>query len=354
MERTIISFDYAIKDILRDKANFDILSGFLTELLEKQVTVMEVLESEVNPTVPASIEGKAGKTGKIKKVRKTGKVSRMDLKAKIDDDEIAVFEIQYFDKVDFMGKILFNACKTVVEQIKIGMKFDIKKVYSINISYYGLDAEDEYVFTANLNEFRGIHYDEVIPFSQKLDPNSDAPKDIHPEYFLILPNNFEEEDERKRKNKNRKKDFVPKKPTKSKFDEWVYVLKNSVVKSEFTAAGIQAAGKKLSILKMTPQQKAAYEAELMAMAAQKSELQTAEMKGEAKGEVKGVAKGLAKGLAEGKEIGRAEGKEFGVQKEKVDTVIRGRIKGLSIDTIADVTDLTPEQIIKILKENGLM
>ena len=338
MERTIISFDYAIKDILRDKANFDILSGFLTELLEKQVTVIEVLESEGNPETPATLEGKTGKTGKVRNVRKTGKVSRMDLKAKIDDGEIAVFEIQYFDKIDFMGKILFNACKAVVEQIKTGDQYDVKKVYSINISYYGFDAEDEYVFTANLNEFRGIHYEEVIPFSQKFNPNADAPKDIHPEYFLILPNNFEEEDERKRKNKNRKRDFVPKKPSKRKFDEWVYVLKHSVVKSEFTAAGIQAAGKKLNILKMTPAERAAYEAELIALAAQKSELQTAEMKGEMKGE----AKGRAEGLAEGKE------------KEKVLVVIRGHNKGYSIDTIAEFTNLSNEEILKILKENGLI
>ena len=34
MKRPIISFEYAIKDILRDKANFDILSGFLSELIE--------------------------------------------------------------------------------------------------------------------------------------------------------------------------------------------------------------------------------------------------------------------------------------------------------------------------------
>ena len=48
MERTIISFDYAIKYLLRDKANFDILSGFLTELLKRQVSVQEILESQAN------------------------------------------------------------------------------------------------------------------------------------------------------------------------------------------------------------------------------------------------------------------------------------------------------------------
>ena len=29
-ERTLISFDWAIKNILRDKANFDVLEGFFS------------------------------------------------------------------------------------------------------------------------------------------------------------------------------------------------------------------------------------------------------------------------------------------------------------------------------------
>ena len=326
MERTIISFDYAIKGVLRDKANFDILSGFLSELLEKPVIVTEVLESEGSPTIPAPIETKKGKTGKVRNVRQTGKITRLDLKARIDNGELAVFEIQYLDKVDFMGKILFNACKAVVEQINTGKKFDIKKVYSINISYYELGAEDEYVFTANINEFKGIHYDEVIPFSQKIDPSADAPIGIHPEYFLILPNNFEEEDERIRNNKHRSRAFVPKKPSKSKFDEWVYVLKNSVVKSEFTAAGIQAAGEKLDMMKMTPQEKAEYEAELIAQAARITEIQTAKMEGEEKGRID----------------------------EKIEAAIRGHNNGFSIDAIAKFTDLTTDQVTEILNNNELI
>ncbi|MDR2692796.1 MAG: hypothetical protein LBB74_01090, partial [Chitinispirillales bacterium] len=64
-DRTIISFDYAIKHILRDKANFNILGGFLTELLGRKVTVSEILESEGNMDDP------------------TSKTNRVDLKAKI-------------------------------------------------------------------------------------------------------------------------------------------------------------------------------------------------------------------------------------------------------------------------------
>jgi len=282
MERTIISFDYAIKDILRDKANFDILSGFLTELLCKPVSVQEILESEGNPGKP------------------DGKTNRLDLKAKIDNDEIAVFEIQYKDQIDFIGNVLFNACKAVVEQVATGNPFDIKKVYSINIAYDAMGAKKEYFFKASLTEFKGVHLDETIPFAQNLDPLSDIRRDIHPEYFLILPNKFKGE-------------------IKTKFDEWVYVLKNSSVKSDFTAAGVQAAGEKLDVLKMTPEARAKYEREKQDLMNLKTQFLTAEINA--------------------KKEGRAE--------REIEIAQKLLIKGMSIQDVSDATGLSIEQITEI-------
>ena len=48
MEKTLMSFDWALKSVLRDKANFDVLNGLLSELLKKKVVVKEILESESN------------------------------------------------------------------------------------------------------------------------------------------------------------------------------------------------------------------------------------------------------------------------------------------------------------------
>jgi predicted transposase/invertase (TIGR01784 family) len=316
MEREIISFDYAIKNILRDKANFDILSGFLTELLKKPVSVQEILESEGNISDP------------------NDKVNRLDLKAKIDNGEIAVFEIQYFDQIDFLGKVLFNACKAVVEQVSSGELFDVKKVYSVNIAYYDMGAKNEYLFIANLTEFKGVHFNETIPFSQNLDPLTKVPQAIHPEYFLILPKKYEE------KSKDKKE------VSGSKFDEWVYVLKHSSVKSDFTAAGIQAAGEKLDVLKMTPEQRVEYERKRQMDMSQKSQLYTAELKGE--------KRGLEKGLGKGEAIGLEKGEAIGLEKEKEQAVTRGYKKGYSIDVIAEFTDLSPDQILNIIEESGLV
>lgn len=243
-ERTIISFDYAIKTVLRDKTNFDILEGFLSELLSKKITILDILESESN------------------KNSKSDKTNRVDLKARINGGEMAIFEIQFADQVDFFGKILYAASKAIVEQISCGGNYDIKKVYSINIAYFELGAKRDYIFHADMLRFNGIHFKEQIPFSQNGDlaPPQAAQNHIHPEYYLILPNKFDEN-------------------IRSRFDEWVYVLKNSTVKNNFKAQGIKEAGDKLDELKMTKTQRKAYEKYLTDRQSIDSAIRTAEMKG---------------------------------------------------------------------------
>jgi hypothetical protein len=217
----------------------------------------------------------------------------------MDNGEIAVFEIQFADQVDFLGKVIFNACKAIVEQVSRGDYYKIKKVYSINIAYFYMGAQREYLFRARLSGFTGVHYDEHIPFSQHLNPPLSTPSDtsggIHPEYYLILPLKFDEE-------------------IRSRFDEWVYVLKTSKVRASFTAAGVQEAGEKLDMLKMTPEEKAVYVKTLASEMDYKSQLYTAEMKGEQKGLEKGLQEGLQKGLQEGLEKGLQEGERKGEQK----------------------------------------
>jgi len=243
-ERTIISLDYAIKYLLRDKANFDILEGFLSELLERKVTVIDVLESESNKNDPDR------------------KINRIDLKARIDNREMAIFEVQFSDKADFLGKVLYNACKAVVEQVAVGGNYNIKKLYMINIIYFDIGADREYLLAGKLEGFKGLRFGEEIPFAQidELAPPGSLKEDIHPEYYLILPKNFDEK-------------------IRGRFDEWIYTLKKSAVKEEFTAAGLKEASVKLDILKMSPADKKAYEAFLEDTADLNSMIRTAERKG---------------------------------------------------------------------------
>ena len=71
-----IRFDWAIKRLLRQKANFDVLEGFLTVFLNEEVKIIEILESESNQQ------------------KEDDKFNRVDIKARNSKGEIIIVEIQ--------------------------------------------------------------------------------------------------------------------------------------------------------------------------------------------------------------------------------------------------------------------
>jgi predicted transposase/invertase (TIGR01784 family) len=222
----------------------------------KKIEVTGILESESN------------------KADRNDKTTRVDLKAQISNGELAVFEIQFLHEFDFFGKTLYGVSHAVTEQVKIGGAYDIKKVYSINIVYFDFNVKREYLFTGKFNGFHGIHYkDELISFAQARTPKSKKLFDIHPEYYLILPRMFDEK-------------------LRGRFDEWVYILKNSKARDDFKAAGIKEAKTKLDYLRMSPEKKREYERYMENRRSATSAILTAE------------AKGLRKGLQEGKSVER--------------------------------------------------
>jgi hypothetical protein len=76
--RRLITFDWAIKRLLRSKANFDILEGFLSELLKEDIQIVEVLESESNKKGVAD------------------KFNRVDLKIKNSRQQIILIKSLYW------------------------------------------------------------------------------------------------------------------------------------------------------------------------------------------------------------------------------------------------------------------
>ena len=249
-ERELVSFDFAVKYMLRDKKDYIVLNGFLSELLNKKVEVKSLEDVE-------NI-----------KVHKNDKTTRVDLKAQINGGEIALFEIQFLQEFDFFGRVLYGVSSVLVDQVKEGELYNIKKIYSINIAYFNLNAKREYLFSGKMNSFQGVHYkDELIPFAQAIAPKSKKKIDIHPEYYLILPKMFDEK-------------------LRSRFDEWVYILKNSTARDDFKAAGIKEAKTKLDYLRMSPEEKKEYKIYMENRRSTDSVILTAKAEGELKGESK--------------------------------------------------------------------
>ncbi|MDR2898082.1 MAG: Rpn family recombination-promoting nuclease/putative transposase [Spirochaetaceae bacterium] len=292
MERTLMSFDYAMKDVLRNKANFGVLSGLLSELLKQDIVVEELLESESNP------EGKEGKC------------NRLDVKAKINGGEIAIFEIQSSKESDFFHRMLFGTSKTIVEQLSEGDKYEeIKKVYSIDIVYFDLGEGTDYIYHGQ-TEFKGIHNKETLLLSDrerellplhKRELEKISAGEVFPEYYLIYPKRFDGE-------------------IADGVDEWVYFFKNSKVKTSFTAAGLNEAGAKLSLELMSKAERIEYDTYVKDKRIKANEYDTAKRDGK----------------AEGIEIGKTEG--------KLEVAREMKAGGMAIEAISQFTKLSIKEI----------
>ena len=92
-----IRFDWAIKRILRDKANKEVLEGLITVLLEEPVTITEILESESKTMVSTN-----------RQERLEYKGNRVDVKAKTSEGEYIIVEVQLTKERDFVQRILFG------------------------------------------------------------------------------------------------------------------------------------------------------------------------------------------------------------------------------------------------------
>lgn len=134
-----IRFDWAVKRLLRQKANFDVLEGFLTVLLGEEVKIIELLESESNQQSADD------------------KFNRVDIKAKNSKDEIIIVEIQNTRELYYLERILYGVAKAITEHISLGERYyEVKKIYSISILYFDIGKGNDYLYHGQ-NSFTGVH-----------------------------------------------------------------------------------------------------------------------------------------------------------------------------------------------------
>ena len=105
----------------------------------------------------------------------------------------------------------------------------------------------------------------------------EAPSDLFPEYYLIKVPKFNDE-------------------ITDTLDEWIFFLKNEEIKEGFKAKGLQAARKKLDILKMSTEERRSYEAYLENLRYHASMMLGTYQEGK----VEGLDEGLDKGTLIGK------------------------------------------------------
>lgn len=220
----LIRFDWAIKKLLRNKANFDILEGFLSAILHEDVTVVNILESESNQE------------------HEQDKLNRVDLLVENAKHELILIEVQVKSEYDFFHRMAYGAAKLISEYLEKGQSYkNVKKVISISITYFNLGIGKDYVYYGATN-FVGVHTNDVLTLTDaqyNLFGTREVKK-IFPEYYLIRVGKFSDE-------------------IHEALDEWIYMLKHSEVKPEFEAKHIQDASERLSVMNLNAAQRKEYE-----------------------------------------------------------------------------------------------
>ncbi len=289
-ENLYIRFDWAIKHLLRDKANFDILEGLISVLLGEDVKIVELLESESNQQDSSD------------------KFNRVDIKAKNSKGHLIIVEVQLTRQFHYFKRILYGTCKAITEHINIGQKYDqVKKVYSISILYCDFGEGDDYVYHGE-TRFKGIHTGSDLLVRMKEDGVivQHLPKEVFPEYYLIRVNQYNK---------------IPENP----LDEWMEYLKTGKIKENTRTPGLQQAKEKLRVLNMTPSQKQAYDDHIDSIMVQNDAFDTARTEGREEG----LAEGRAEGLAEGRAEGLAEGRAEGLAEGRAEGLAEGGAEGLA-------------------------
>ncbi|MDQ6976044.1 MAG: Rpn family recombination-promoting nuclease/putative transposase [Mariprofundaceae bacterium] len=251
-KRKLVSFDWAMKKMLRSKANFAVLEGFLSELLYEEIKILEVLESESN------------------KENAYDKSTRVDLKVRNSKQEIIIIEVQYGREYDYMQRILYGVSKAVCEHISEGEIYaKISKVISVNILHFDLGHGDDYVYHGTTN-FLGLHTHHELRLNdvQQKMYKKERVFQIYPEYYLLKVNQFDD-------------------VAKDTLDEWIYFLKNEEIKNEFTAKGLKEAKQMLDVMKLPASERHAFDFYTEERRYQASMFESSYGVGMLKGEAKG-------------------------------------------------------------------
>lgn len=244
--REIVSFDWAIKNILRDKANYDVLEGFLFALLKEKITITDLIESESNQD------------------HREMKYNRVDVLAINSKDEHIIIEIQYSPEQSYFKRLLYGTSKDIVDNIKSGEDYSsVKKVYSVSLIYFDVEAHDnedehsDYVYHGKV-EFTGLHNGKKVKINPTYLIGYDSTKkddiNIFPEYFIIPLELFND-------------------AINDDLDEWIYAFKHHEVKEEFKAVGIKELGEKLDFVSMNPDQQRKYKKYLEDLASDRGTLE---------------------------------------------------------------------------------
>ncbi len=292
-----IRFDWAMKRLLRNKANHVVLEGFLSVLLEQDIKIHKFLESEGNQTDA------------------NDKYNRVDIMCEDKDGRKMIVEVQNEREYGYFHRMLYGTSKAITEYMELGDGYEkVQKVYSINIVYFDLGQGTDYVYRGR-TDFHGLHGGELLKLSPKqreLFGGKEEPGDLMPEYYLLKVNNFN-------------------KVAKESLDQWISFLKTGDIPESFDAQGLPEARERLRVDNLPEKERREYQRELERRMVEDDVMNTY------------FIDGKDEGLREGKEEGLKEGEKN--EKMKIARNMKG--KNYPIEDIIDMTGLSAEEIAEL-------
>jgi len=256
----LISFDYAIKYLLKDKGDYSIVEGFISALLKtigyKSVKIVALLESESN------------------KEDSKSKRSLADVIVEDEDHHKYIIEIERSVKDSFVHKSLFNTSRLIIDNLAQREDYtQIVKVFHISLLYFPIGSGNGAIYHGKTiaHEVETKERLSVHIKNQESGEVFDA-TDILPEYFYISVPLFNDRLERE-------------------IDDWLHVMKYDEVPQNYHSPYMAQVAEKLSILKMTPEERANYSYYQKKLYNDRDELQAAVNKGKAERNIE-IAKNL--------------------------------------------------------------
>ena len=251
-DKPLVSFDYAIKYLLKDKGDYGIVEGFISALLKtkgyKDIKIIALLESESN------------------KEDSKSKRSLADLIVEDEDHHKYIIEIERNVKDSFIHKSLFNTSRLIVDNLAQREDYtQIIKIFHISLLYFPIGNGNGSIYHGKtiIHEIETNEKLSVHITNQKTGEIFDA-TNILPEYFYISVPLFNDRLEKE-------------------IDDWLHIMKYDEVPQNYHSPYMAQVAEKLSILKMTPAERARYSYYQKKLYSDRDELQAAEARGEARG-----------------------------------------------------------------------
>ena len=284
--------DFGFKKLFGTEMNKDLLISFLNALFnneDKQIEDVQYLNGE-------NLGDGYGDRRSV-----------FDVYCTASDGSQFIVEMQKAEQTYFKDRSVYYATTPIRQQAPMGKwDYHLENVYTIGILNFEFPnneyAPDSYRHEIKLKDVEDHHvfYDKLTFI------------------YLEMPKFNKTEDE-----------------LETMFDKWMFVLRNLSRLMERPVALQDRVFKKLfeqaEIAKYSVEERRQYEASQKEYWDYTSTLETAELKGEKKGEIIGEKKGIIKGE----------------KKKAIDVAKKMKAKGYPIEDIAEMTELSPEQIEKL-------